>query len=499
MKSFPLGPQSEHASILRSKANRLLLSRILTFGVAFVVIGCQPSLPNLDSSNAATRLRAVQEVVTDQTVLAGVAVEDEDRDVRLAAVEKLADQDLLAGIALGQRVGISVREAAVDKLTDYGVLAKVTLVTLGGSLSSRAATKLPDDAALANLASTTEDADIRDSIERLLQVFAAIDGLPGEHKYRLMTPILRVAGALAHPTIASEVKIASIRTQWDPISWPYSAGRVPGERFTMTFVVVVQNETQEVSHTWETDFPATLPSLRFRSAIATADGQIPDVLEDMFSNLSQSKLAEIALGTRRESLSAREAAVRHLTDQDLLAKVVVEAVWEKPSNRWTFEALGMIGGSVRVAAARKLADQDLLSKVAVEDEDADVRRVAVEKLTDQGLLAEVAVGDADADVRRAAVEKLTDNQDLLSTVAVQDKDAEVRILAVANLTDQGLLAQIAMDDGPRIGRIAVERLTDQALLAQVAEDGHYEVREDAVRRLEFLRSSEKEPQLEQRN
>ena len=462
-------------------------------GLAFVVIGCGP--PSLDSSITATRLRAVQEVVTDQTVLAVVAVEDEDGDVRLAAVEKLTDQDLLAGIVMGQYVGERVREAAVDELTDYGVLAKVTLARTAGSRA--AARKLPDEAALATLASTTEDADIRDSIERLLQVFAAIDGVPGLHKYRLMAHVLGVAGALAHPTIASEVEIASIRTQWDPISGYYTGrpapGDVPGERFTMTFVVVVQNETQEVSHTWETDFPRTLRSLRFRSALAS--GQITDMLEDIFSNLSQSKLAEIALGTRRESLSAREAAVRHLTDQDLLAKVVVEAVWEKPliRYRWGFD-FGMIGGSVRVAAARKLADQDLLSKVVVEDEDADVRRVAVEKLTDQGLLAEVAVEDEDADVRRAAVEKLTDNQDVLWTVAVQDKDAGIREFAVANLTDQRLLAQIAMDDGPWIGRVAVENLTDQRLLAQVAEDGPYEIRRDAVRRLEFLRSSEKEPQ-----
>ena len=110
-----------------------------------------------------------------------------------------------------------------------------------------------------------------------------------------------------------------------------------------------------------------------------------------------------------------------------------------------------------------------------------------------------SLSSSSPETRLRAVREVVTDQAVLARVAVEDQDEAVRILAVANLTDQGLLAQIAMDDWPRIGRVAVEKLTDQGLLAQVAKDGHYNVQGDARRRLEFLRSSEKEPQLEQRN
>jgi len=60
----------------------------------------------------------------DQTVLAHVALEDTDRDVRRLAVGKLTDQSALAQVAL-QEPERDIREVAVGQLTDQTALTKV--------------------------------------------------------------------------------------------------------------------------------------------------------------------------------------------------------------------------------------------------------------------------------------------------------------------------------------------------------------------------------------
>ena len=62
--------------------------------------------------------------LTDQALLVKIAMEDKDSQVRTAAVHNLTDQDLLATLALACEDG-NVYEAAVSKLTDQGLLAKV--------------------------------------------------------------------------------------------------------------------------------------------------------------------------------------------------------------------------------------------------------------------------------------------------------------------------------------------------------------------------------------
>jgi hypothetical protein len=89
--------------------------------------------------------------LTDQALLAKIAVEDEDSRVRTAAVEKVTDQAVLAKIATedGNR---DVRQVAVNKLTDQAVLAKIALDEKEGFVQAAAVKKLTDQAALAKVA-----------------------------------------------------------------------------------------------------------------------------------------------------------------------------------------------------------------------------------------------------------------------------------------------------------------------------------------------------------
>ena len=63
-------------------------------------------------------------------------------------------------------------------------------------------------------------------------------------------------------------------------------------------------------------------------------------------------------------------------------------------------------GAVRAAAVKALTDQTLIARLVKTDDDWNVRRTAVTKLTDQALLAEVAETNEDPSVRWAAAQAL---------------------------------------------------------------------------------------------
>ncbi len=159
-------------------------------------------------------------------------------------------------------------------------------------------------------------------------------------------------------------------------------------------------------------------------------------------------------------------AAKKLTDQSLLAKIVLEKLG------WP--------GTVGVALA-KLTDQDVLAQIAVEATGSFLETTgsfhydplpsqAVEKLTDQRLLEKVAKEATSRHSRGYAVEKLT-NQTFLGRIAVEDGDALVRQKAVRELTDQTLLAQIAVNDAdPDVQKEAARRVTDPALLGTIPDE-----------------------------
>src|ERR1035441_4504840 len=91
--------------------------------------------------------------------------------------------------------------------------------------------------------------------------------------------------------------------------------------------------------------------------------------------------------------------------------------------------------NVRLAAVRMLTDQNILAQVAKTADFDDVRIAAVEELNDESVLTEFAGADRNWDVRLAAVRKLTD-QGSLAIVAKFQSAVHVSLAAVNKLTDQ---------------------------------------------------------------
>jgi RNA polymerase sigma factor (sigma-70 family) len=175
--------------------------------------------------------------------------------------------------------------------------------------------------------------------------------------------------------------------------------------------------------------------------------------DDVLKLTNQTDLARIAQANDLPK-NFRVAAVLHLTDQALLAKLAVDD-----------KGLG-----IRCDAVRRLTDQTVLAKLAFEDQDNSIRWTAVKNLADQALLIKLALEDRVMQVRQLAVENknLTD-QAVLAKIALEDKEMSPRYYAADKLTDQAVLAKIALEDkesGVRI--VAVRKITDKVVLEKIA-------------------------------
>jgi hypothetical protein len=118
------------------------------------------------SGKCANNWRACEEfwravnALTDQTLLAKIAVEEKDQVARVIAVQKLTDQALLAIIAVEDKV-FSIRMIAVGKLTDKALLEKFAVEDKDASVRSQAVRKLTDQKLLAKIAFEDKDSTVR--------------------------------------------------------------------------------------------------------------------------------------------------------------------------------------------------------------------------------------------------------------------------------------------------------------------------------------------------
>jgi hypothetical protein len=104
--------------------------------------------------------------LTDPSLLADIAKNDEDSDIRKAAVERVTDQSVLADVAKNDEDS-DVRKDAVERVTDQSLLADVAQ---NGKYSDvrKAAVELTDQSLLADIAQNGKDSYVRKAaVERL--------------------------------------------------------------------------------------------------------------------------------------------------------------------------------------------------------------------------------------------------------------------------------------------------------------------------------------------
>ena len=270
---------------------------------------------------ACKELQAAIDKLTDQALLATIAVKEEDPNVRLLAVYKLTDQALLAKIAVGDNDQY-VRSAAVINLTDQNVLVKIAIEADEFGLDVREAFfHLTDQTLLARIAVEARNADVRklavkDLTDQALRAKIAIEA---KDAYVRATAVEDLTNQALLAKIAVEDNNTSVRA------------------------TAVYNLTNQ--------------ALLVKFAVEDKDSDVRAVAVQKLTD--QMLLAKVAVEVKDSDTGI--AAVEKLTDQAPLAKA----------------AVGSKNLEVRKAAVGKLTNQALLARIADDDMNPVIRSVAI--------------------------------------------------------------------------------------------------------------------------
>ncbi len=177
-----------------------------------------------------------------------------------------------------------------------------------------------------------------------------------------------------------------------------------------------------------------------------------NILTQIVSTYLFGIVSETAAKRIKDLIKARLLAVKEITDQDSLIKIV----------------LGDEDFNVRRIAVEKIKDPEALIKIALGDEDSSVRRIATKKITDQDTLIKIALGDGDWHVRKEAAEKIT-SQDALIKIALEDDYNSIREVAIEKLENQNILTRIAIENfNEEIALLATKKINIQSSFSKIA-------------------------------
>jgi len=408
------------------------MNRINLSAVALIFIsGCA----RLDSPNFKSRLAAVRKV-TDQKVLASVAVNDIAPTVRIAAIEKLDDQSTLQKIAVN--VGYDsllheVRQAAIARITDQEFLQRLALTDNSPYVRMAAVYRITDQNLLAHWAGDKSlPKDVRLAAAGTISDRALNEQMVQDCDIHI-GEIAQLRLFVSNPLVESRLGKTKLFVHWYPWNKGYYYFTAPPPGFSRSpdttvpgedihIIITSDNLPKPVEDRWITDWPSEVRDTSFRPAYAKPIR----LMRKLLAGFPQVDLAKLA------------------TDY----------------NDW----------HVRCAATENLDDQQTLAKVACGDTDFRVRQSAVEKLADQTILAEIALNDTNSEVSLAAAEKLK-SQPLIEKVALKAQYAAVRRAAAWNLKNKATLAYIAAEDPSEDVRsyVVEKKIVDRLLLAKLSK------------------------------
>jgi hypothetical protein len=437
-------------------------------------------------NDESVRLAAVGKL-TDQAQLALTATMNMNPDVGEAAVQKLTDQAILARVAVNA-TDWNVRSAAVKKLTDQALLSRIAVEDKNSGVSLTAIDKMNDQMLLAKIAIGNNSPVVREAVFRKLTNQALLARLAAEDMNRDVrlraiaamdesNPALkRFAGNLHESSFNPIESIARIKLA---IQDPRIRNRFPGILLTVSY------SSTDKAYGPQGSIIAT--KWISGESVSFALNQTGRVLANRNWKTVFSDTLTIPFFSRAQSDTIFRPAEVH--GEELLAELLRNA-------EFTQDDLTELSTSeipeLCLGAVAALTDQTLLTKIALEALTTDARIAALKKLTDQALLVRIAGEDNDLSVRKAAEKKLSDLRSM-SILAVEAQTPSARIAALKMVTDQALLAKIAVEDQDSNVRItAVAELTDQTLLAKIAADDKEPiVRWTAKQRLDWIRKNTK--------
>jgi len=409
----------------------------------------------------------------DQAALKTIAVKSTDDNIRLIAFERITDQGLLAETAANTNVNYLIRLAAVTNLADQALLIRIAGNSNENySIRSAAAGMITDQEVLAKLVLEDENWSIRNAAEKKITdpaIKAKIEPWLKEACTKKVTDqdlLVKIATASRTYNI-SRAAVSNITDQVLLVKIAGGNGSVSGraaavERVTSTPLIDRLAADTNTPHSVRLAAVRKLADQALLARIAGSTNEVGDIrLAALKMTTNQTLFAKIA-GNAKENYMVREFALKTVDNDALLASVATN-----------------IHDNARQQAVTRLKDQHVLAQVATKDVDKNIRQSALWKISNSNILARIGPW-----TKKDYTVKVT-NQALLSEIAVGAKDPFIRLAAVEKCTNQTVLAKVLADDVDKDVRgAAVEKVTSQELLARLARtDASEEIRKKAFARL----------------
>ena len=350
------------------------------------------------------------ERVTDQALLFKIAVGTPYSDSGRVAVEKLADQSLLADFVRRQLgpadiVENELRRIAVAKLTDQALLAKFAQSDMDPGVRIAAAKMLTDQAALAKIALESTEAYLRRiavgklTDQALLATIALESGEADECSVALER--LTDQALLAKIVVDSQrvdIRVKAIGKVTDQVSLRQWAENAPQAAVRQASVRRIADDRFLLDRLPSEPSPAArgavIETLRgtdsLREVALTAFRR--EDRERAFRRLRERGQVAPDLVSARRVLADRVRSLAAESDHGMLVTVTLDG---------EFEVL-------RDAAARRLSDPAALEQTTLRCRDREVLKVLLTKLTDKSRLNRVAAAAADRAMRVAAAQSAID-------------------------------------------------------------------------------------------
>ena len=478
-----------------------------------------------NEANNEVRLAAVEKVV-DQQVLAKVARADVDARIRGLAVRKLDnhEQAILCGIAQNE-ANNEVRLTAVDKVMNQQVLAKIARVDQDVGIRGIAARKLDarDQALLCEIVQNETNNEIRATlIAKITDQVFLVKLLETEMNGHIRELIINNVSD-SHPI--KQNYYVSVAKGSGPMSDRIEAVKKLTSELKLMDLANSIHDAPEVVE-------AVVKKIENQDALAKIIWQrkgekaLNPTLCIAMTKISNQKLVNEFAQDVELPMNCREIAIAKVTNKDVLINlftkedqsiVTILSVVKAMADEFVLASIAKeeIVSCIRTAKLEEqIKELELDEKTAkMEQEEylknnpnlllaawADpwtalqdpflvtyTRQLSKIRETKAGCLSQLEERTkALHEIPLVAFRKIT-NQALLADIAVNAKKIEIQHAAIERITEQSFLAKVAKGDcSAKIRRRAIEKLCDSEVLSILTNDSNWEIAEQAKERLKEI-------------
>ena len=478
-----------------------------------------------NEANNEVRLTAVEKVA-DQQVLAKVARADVDARIRGLAVRKLDnhEQAILCGIAQNE-ANNEVRLTAVDKVMNQQVLAKIARVDQDVGIRGIAARKLDarDQALLCEIVQNETNNEIRATlIAKITDQVFLVKLLETEMNGHIRELIINNVSD-SHPI--KQNYYVSVAKGSGPMSDRIEAVKKLTSELKLMDLANSIHDAPEVVE-------AVVKKIENQDALAKIIWQrkgekaLNPTLCIAMTKISNQKLVNEFAQDVELPMNCREIAIAKVTNKDVLINlftkedqsiVTILSVVKAMADEFVLASIAKeeIVSCIRTAKLEEqIKELELDEKTAkMEQEEylknnpnlllaawADpwtalqdpflvtyTRQLSKIRETKAGCLSQLEERTkALHEIPLVAFRKIT-NQALLADIAVNAKKIEIQHAAIERITEQSFLAKVAKGDcSAKIRRRAIEKLCDSEVLSILTNDSNWEIAEQAKERLKEI-------------